>query len=79
MTKVDVRTGAEAWTRPNEEQFRREWSILFCSCQWATPFQAADFVLTWFNAYRNQYTRVVFEGRNAAAPTNRPHDPGMSS
>lgn len=66
MTTVDVRSGAEAWTRLNEEQFGREWLILFRSCQWATPFQTADFVLTWFKAYRKQYRPVLFEGRNAA-------------
>lgn len=39
----------------SDDSFIQKWQILFESCQWATFFQSADFIKTWFEIYREKF------------------------
>ena len=49
----------EALTILSREDFQSHWRQLHASCPWATAFQGADFALTWYRCYGEQFEPAV--------------------
>jgi len=47
-----------------DAKFREKWKELCDKCPWGTVFQSADFVITWYETYVNQYAPVIVTGIN---------------
>jgi CelD/BcsL family acetyltransferase involved in cellulose biosynthesis len=57
--KVEIVRGSEADSLLADPLFRAEWLRLCERCPWATAFQGADFVGTWYRIYRSRFEPVV--------------------
>jgi CelD/BcsL family acetyltransferase involved in cellulose biosynthesis len=56
---VAVRIGEQAWNLLASPGFLLDWKDLEGACPWATPYQSADFTLTWLRHYRARFAPVV--------------------
>lgn len=51
--------GADAESLLKDQTFQQQWRSLYTSCVWATIFQGADFVTTWYEVYRAPFKPVL--------------------
>ena len=56
---------SEAKRLIENSEFRAKWKKLYEKCPWGSVFQSGDFVITWYDAYRSQFTPVIVTGVNA--------------
>ena len=42
-----------------DERFQRNWISIHAACPWATSFQSADFVITWYRVYETIYDPIL--------------------
>jgi CelD/BcsL family acetyltransferase involved in cellulose biosynthesis len=56
--------GSPAETLLKEEKFLQQWTALYHSCPWATPFQSVGFVSTWYDIYRSEYEPILLTERD---------------
>jgi len=49
----------EAWETLKNQGFLNAWDELYSQCAWATPYQSQQFVITWFENYKNNYSPVI--------------------
>ncbi len=63
---IELLTGREAQQRIEAAEFRAQWKHLYEQCPWRSVFQSDDFVVTWYDAYKSQFTPVVVVGTDAA-------------
>jgi CelD/BcsL family acetyltransferase involved in cellulose biosynthesis len=61
---VELWIGREAEKRIAAAEFRQQWKTLYSKCPWATVFQSDDFIVTWYETYRSQFTPVLVTARN---------------
>ncbi len=62
--KIEVLTGREAERLIEDAEFRRKWKKLYDKCPWGSVFQGDDFVVTWYETYRSQFTPAIVTGTN---------------
>jgi CelD/BcsL family acetyltransferase involved in cellulose biosynthesis len=55
-------TGEPAACLLAQASFVSAWENLYERCGWATPFQQAGFVTTWYEAYQERYQPVILAG-----------------
>ncbi len=51
--------GADADLLLRDRAFQQQWHSLYSSCPWATIFQGADFVTTWYKVYREPFKPLL--------------------
>jgi hypothetical protein len=51
--------GADAESLLRNLTFQQQWNSLYTACPWATIFQSADFVTTWYEVYREPFKPVL--------------------
>ncbi len=61
---IELWIGRDAETRIEDAEFRAEWKMLYDKCPWGSVFQSDDFVVTWYNTYRSQFTPVIVTATN---------------
>src|SRR5215813_3987681 len=64
--KVTILTARDADTLLSNSDFRERWRKLHTICPWASVFQDPEFVITWYDTYRNNFTPVLVTGKNQA-------------
>lgn len=62
--KIEVLIGREAERLIEDAEFRRKWKKLYDKCPWGSVFQDDDFVVTWYETYRSQFTPAIVTGTN---------------
>ncbi|MGH9838064.1 MAG: GNAT family N-acetyltransferase, partial [Blastocatellia bacterium] len=60
--KIEILMGHEAERLIEGAEFRGKWRKLSDKCPWGSVFQGEDFVVTWYAAYRSQFTPVIVTG-----------------
>src|SRR5262245_38016011 len=60
--KIELLTDNAAKKLIGDAKFRGKWKELYDKCPWGTVFQSADFVITWYETYVNQYAPVIVSG-----------------
>jgi len=63
--KIELSTGNAAKQLIEGTKFRKQWKKLYDKCPWGSVFQSADFVVTWYETYVNQYSPVIVAGINS--------------
>jgi CelD/BcsL family acetyltransferase involved in cellulose biosynthesis len=61
---VEAVSGEQAQALIDDPEFQHQWQELYQCCPWATVFQAADFVRTWYTSYAVEYRPVLITGRD---------------
>ena len=56
---LNLLMGADAESLLGDRAFQQQWRSLYSCCPWATIFQGADFVTTWYRVYRSQFQPVL--------------------
>ncbi len=56
---LNLLIGADAESLLGDRAFQQQWRSLYSRCPWATIFQGADFVKTWYRVYRSQFQPVL--------------------
>jgi CelD/BcsL family acetyltransferase involved in cellulose biosynthesis len=51
--------GADADSLLRDRAFQQQWNSLYAACPWATIFQCADFVTTWYEVYREPFKPLL--------------------
>src|SRR5262249_37752455 len=62
--KIELVKDNAARTLIEDTKFREKWKELYDKCPWGTVFQSADFVITWYETYVNQFAPVIVTGIN---------------
>lgn len=62
-TNTFYHSPTEARDLLGNESFLNEWRGLYKSCTWATAFQSAEFVTTWYDSYKEHYSPVLISER----------------
>jgi len=62
--KVELLTDSAAKQLIEDAKFREQWKKLYDECPWGSVFQSADFVITWYETYVNQFAPVIVAGIN---------------
>ncbi len=62
--KIVAAVGAEAERLIGSPEFRAEWKRLYENCPWGSVYQSEEFVVTWYEVYRSQFTPVIVTGVN---------------
>jgi CelD/BcsL family acetyltransferase involved in cellulose biosynthesis len=62
--KVELLADGAAKQLIEDAKFREQWKKLYDQCPWGSVFQSADFVITWYETYVNQFTPVIVAGIN---------------
>src|SRR5215510_3004259 len=60
--KIELLTDKAAKKLIEDAKFREKWKELYDKCPWGTVFQSADFVITWYETYVNQFAPVIVTG-----------------
>ncbi len=60
--KIEVLIDREAERLIEDAEFRRKWKRLYDKCPWGSVFQGDDFAITWYDAYKSQFTPVIVTG-----------------
>jgi CelD/BcsL family acetyltransferase involved in cellulose biosynthesis len=61
---IEVLVGDEADRLIRDGKFREQWRRLYKFCPWRTIFQSEDFVVTWYETYKEKFTPVIVIGTN---------------
>ena len=61
-TVVRLYLGRDAEQLLDSPPFLREWAALYHACSWATCFQDAPFVTTWYRCYAEDFEPVIVAG-----------------
>lgn len=64
LSNIDIFIGSEAERVVSDPNFLAQWKRLYDHCSWGSVFQGPDFIVTWYNTYRNQFTPVIVTGSN---------------
>lgn len=56
---ITCHIGEEVFTLFLKESFLSGWKNLYAECSWSTVFQSQEFVTTWYQIYREEYTPIV--------------------
>src|SRR5499426_1239710 len=62
--KIELVKDNAARTLIEDTKFLEKWKKLYDKCPWGTVFQSADFVITWYETYVNQFAPVIVTGIN---------------
>lgn len=71
--KIELRAGEGALKLLSDEKFQTEWDALYQSCYWATVFQAASYINTWYKLYKKNYIPILitaYKGNNLTGILN---------
>ncbi|MDH3223494.1 MAG: hypothetical protein OEO23_07245, partial [Gemmatimonadota bacterium] len=68
MTDLSVHMGTDADTLLSDDGFRKAWAALADACPWSTVFQRPEFVVIWYQVYRERQDPVLVVAR---APDGR--------
>ena len=58
-SSITFYVGSEAFSQLSNQAFLSAWDKLYRRCPWATVFQSAGFVNTWYHAYKSQFSPVL--------------------
>jgi CelD/BcsL family acetyltransferase involved in cellulose biosynthesis len=65
--KIEILIGDNAHELIRDKRFREQWKRLYDGCPWSSVFQNEDFVVTWYETYRDRFTAVIVIGLNEEA------------
>jgi CelD/BcsL family acetyltransferase involved in cellulose biosynthesis len=61
---VDLAQGDTAWALLRDDGFLDQWRRLAGECAWSTACQGSDFVSTWYDVYREDFSPVIVSMRS---------------
>lgn len=61
---IEISEGVEAEKLIGDPDFLSQWEELDRRCGWASVYQGRDFVLCWYDCYRDRYSPLVVAGRD---------------
>src|SRR5262245_703611 len=62
--KIEILADNTAKKLLEDAKFLEKWEKLYDKCPWGSVFQSADFVVTWYETYFNQFAPVIVTGLN---------------
>jgi CelD/BcsL family acetyltransferase involved in cellulose biosynthesis/RimJ/RimL family protein N-acetyltransferase len=62
---VEILAGDEAFKLIGDDGFREQWKSLYRRCHWSTVFQSENFVVAWYETYRERFIPLIVVGRDA--------------
>jgi hypothetical protein len=66
---TELLVGKDVFTLLEDTGFLKRWDHLYNNCPWATVFQSASFVASWYRVYENEFLPIVIKTEYAGKLT----------